>query len=145
MSLDSHISEYDQRILDLLMAWMSAGTDQHAQIVAAVLREAQNEIIFDYPQFVRDVLNSAQAIGPVALKSISSALYAATSSGVRSTTPGEPFPEDLRLEKHALNVLSSLSRLDPAFELFEELVRIARAGVALQRREKEAMDAEEEE
>lgn len=98
-----------------------------------------------YPHFVRDVLNSAQAIGPEAVKKISSSLYAATISGVRSTTPGEPFPEDVRLEKHALTVLSTLSRLDPAFELFTGLLHSARGGIAMQQREKAAIDAEEEE
>ncbi len=137
--------KYDQELLDFLVAWISDGTDRHTLVVAAALHEAQNDIIFDYSQFVREILNSAQAIGPEAVKRLSSSLYAATNSGVRGTTPGEPFPEDLRLEKHALAMLSSLSRWDPAFDLYTQLLRSARAGIALQRREKEAMDAEEEE
>jgi hypothetical protein len=110
-----------------------------------LLREAQPELIFSHPQFIHDVLNSAQTIGPDAVKRISSSLYAATCSGVRSTAPGEPFPEDVRLEKHASSVLSTVSRFDPAFELFAELLRTAKAGIASQQREKEAMAAEEEE
>jgi hypothetical protein len=137
--------KYDQEFLDFLVTWISDGTDKHTDIVAAALHEAQNDIIFDYPQFVQEILNCAQAIGPEAVKRLSSSLYAATSSGVRGTTPGEPFPEDLRLEKHALAMLSSLSRWEPAFELYTQLLRTARAGIALQRREKEAMVAEEEE
>lgn len=69
----------------------------------------------------------------------------ATSSGVRSTIPGEPFPEDVRMEKHASEVLSTLSRWDPAYELYEGLLRSARSGIEWQRREKEAMDAEDDE
>jgi len=37
------------------------------------------------------------------------------------------------------------SRFDPAFELFAELLRTAKAGIASQQREKETMAAEEEE
>jgi transcriptional regulator with XRE-family HTH domain len=136
--------EYDQGFLDLLVAWMAGGNDRHTQVVAAVLREAQNDVIFDYHHFVRDVISAAQAIGPEAAERVSSSLFAATSSGVRSTSPGEPFPEDVRLEKHASEVLSTLSRWDPVFELFTQLLRSAKTSIAWQRREKEAMDAEEE-
>jgi hypothetical protein len=136
---------YDQGVLDVVAAWMSAGTDRHARVTAAVLRESQKDIVFTHPQFVHNILDAAQAIGPEAVKSISASLYVATSSGVRSTSPGEPFPEDLRLEKHASTMLSTLSRFDPAFGLFTELLRAAKGGIAMQQREKAAMEAEEEE
>ena len=64
---------------------------------------------------------------------------------MRSTTVGEPFPEDVRLEKHATEVLSKLSRWDPAYDLYAGLLRSAKSGIEWQRREKEAMDAEDEE
>ena len=88
---------------------------------------------------------AAHAIGREALERVTSSLHAATVSGVRSTTPGEPFPEDVRLEKHASEVLNSLSRWDPPFGLYTHLLRSARSGIAWQRREKEAMAAEDEE
>ena len=137
--------KYDRLLLDQLVAWIAGGSDRHTHVVAAVLREAQNDIIFDHPDFVRDVLNAAQVIGREAVDRVSSALYTATSSGGRSTTPGEPFPEDVRLEKHVSVVLSTLSRWDPASDLYTKLLRSAKAGIAWQRQEKEAMDAEEEE
>jgi len=64
-------------------------------------------------------------------------------NGVR-TTPGEPFPEDIRLEKYVSEVLSRLSRWDPAYDLYSGLLRSAKSGIEWQRREKEAMYAEEE-
>jgi transcriptional regulator with XRE-family HTH domain len=136
---------YDKEALRLLMLWIGGGTAQHARVVAAVLHEAQNDLIFSHPQFVRDVLNAAQSIGPEAVNKVSGALYTATNSGVRSTSPGDPFPEDVKLENHATIVLSTLSRWDPAFELFTALLRGAKASIASQHREREVMDAEEEE
>ena len=114
---------YDREFLDFLIVWMSPGTDQRARVVAAVLHEAQNDLIFDNPQFVHELLNLGQAIGPEATDRLSSSLYAATISGVRGTTPGEPFPEDLRLEEHTLAMLGQLSRWDPAFDLYTHLLR----------------------
>ncbi len=131
--------KYEKVLLDLLTGWMSGGTDQHAKVVASVLREAQSDIIFDYPDFVHDVLTAAQVIGVSAVRVVSSALFAATRTGIRSTIPGEPFPEDVKLERHASSVLSLISRFDPAYELFADLLRTAREGIASQQREKEAM------
>jgi len=75
--------------------------------------------------------------GQEGLQRITSSLHIATISGVRSTTPGEPFPEDVRLEKHASEVLNTLSRWDPAYELYAGLLRSAKSGIEWQRREKE--------
>ncbi|MPY88629.1 MAG: hypothetical protein GEU99_11965 [Luteitalea sp.] len=137
--------KYDQAFLDRLVHWMAGGSDRHARVVAAVLREAHSEIVFDYPHFVGSVLTAAHAIGRDAVERISSSLHIATCSGVRSATPGEPFPEDVRLEKHASEMLSTLSRWDPAYDLYAGLLRSAKSGIEWQRREKEAMDAEDEE
>jgi hypothetical protein len=136
--------KYDRALLDELLQWMSGGSERHARVVAAVLREAHTEIIFDHPDFIRSVLSAAHTIGREAVQRISSSLHVATTSGVRSTTPGEPFPEDLRLEKHASEVLGTLSRWDPAYDLYAGLLRSAKSGIEWQRREKEAMDAEDE-
>jgi hypothetical protein len=135
---------YDQTLLNQLVQWMAGGSDRHARVVAAVLGEAQSDVVFDHPELVRSVLTAAHGLGPDAVRRISSSLYTATSSGVRSTTPGEPFPEDVRMEKHASEMLSTLSRWDPAYDLYEGLLRSARSGIEWQHREKEAMDAEEE-
>lgn len=137
--------KYDRAFLDQLVQWMFDGSEQHARVVAAVLREAHTEIIFDCPDSVRGLLSGGHAIGREGLRRISSSLHIATTSGVRSTTPGEPFPEDVRLERHASEMLSTLSRWDPAYELYAGLLRSAKSGIEWQRREKEAMDAEEEE
>lgn len=137
--------DYDQTVMNQLVQWMAGGSDRHARVAAAVLGEAQRDVIFDHSELVRSVLAAAHGIGPEAVRRISSSLHMATSSGVRSTTLGEPFPEDVRVEKHALEVLSTLSRWDPAYELYEGLLRSARSGIEWQRREKEAMDAEDDE
>jgi hypothetical protein len=136
--------KYDRAFLDELVQWMAGGSERHAKVVAAVLREAHTDIIFDYPDVIRLVLSTAHTIGREAVQRIASSLRAATVSGVRSTTPGEPFPEDVRLEKHASEMLSTLSRWDPAYDLYTGLLRSAKSGIEWQRREKEAMYAEEE-
>jgi hypothetical protein len=49
------------------------------------------------------------------------------------------------MQKHASEVLSTLSRWDPAYDLYSGLLRSAKSGIEWQRREKEAMDTEGDE
>ncbi|MNR22698.1 hypothetical protein D3C85_1396670 [compost metagenome] len=58
--------------------------------------------------------------------------------------PGEPFPEDVRQEQHCVTMLQSLSRVEPAFELYDALLQSARDGIARQRKSKEALEVEDD-
>ena len=51
----------------------------------------------------------------------------------------------MKMKEHAEKKLQVLSRMDPAYELFRWLLEDANRGIEWQRREKEAMDAEEDE
>ena len=135
---------YDQPLLDLLLAWMSGGTEQHANLVATVLQNAQQTILYDHTGFVSDILEAAEQIDEKAAKSIRHAFSSATLTGSRSTAPGEPFQEDVRLEEHCTAMLATLSRVEPAYELYETLLESARDGIARQRQMKQAMEDEEE-
>jgi len=134
---------YDVPMLNLLLAWMSSGSQAHATLVARVLRESHPALIYEHPKFVKDILNEAELIGKSALDHIRSSISTAAHSGVRSGTPGEPFPEDVRLEQHCMQMLASLSRVEPAFDLYDGLLKDARYAIARQRRVKEARDDED--
>lgn len=135
---------FDLPLLDLLLMWMSSGSQAHATLVARVLRESQPALIHEHPKFIRDILNEAELIGKNALDDIRSSIATAAHSGVRGGTPGEPFPEDVRLEQHCVQMLASLSRAEPAFDLYDELLKDARYAIARQRRSKEALEDEDD-
>jgi len=136
--------KYDQSFLDLLLKWMSSGTQAHGTLVASVLQESQSTLLYEHPRFIRDILNAAESIGQEALDEIRSAIAAATHSGIRGGSPGEPFPEDLRMEQHCEQMLATLSRVDPAFDLYDGLLKDARYGIARQRKSKEALEDEDD-
>ncbi|RKS23768.1 restriction endonuclease [Pseudomonas sp. WPR_5_2] len=136
--------DYDELLLDLLLTWMSSGSQAHARLVARVLLESQPTLIYDHPKFIRDILNAAELIGEDALTDIRSSIEASAHSGMRRGTPGEPFPEDVRQEQHCVKMLASLSRAEPAFELYDELLKGARVAIARQRKSKEALEGEDE-
>lgn len=135
---------YDQALLDLLLDWMSSGTETHAKLVARVLQESQPTLIYEHSKFVRDILNAAELVGEDALDEIRSAIAAATHSGVRGGTPGEPFPEDVRMEQHCEQMMASLSRAEPAFDLYAGLLKDARYAIARQRKSREALEEDDE-
>lgn len=135
---------YDQSLLDQLLTWMSGGTVEHARLVAAVLENAQNTLIYENTTFVDDILEAADLIGGKAVALVQQSLASATQSGVRSGIPGEPFAEDLRLEEHCKVKLATLSRTSPAYDLYDSMLKAARASIAAQNRMKEAMEDEDE-
>lgn len=136
--------DYSQALLDLLLNWMSSGTQGHAKLVARVLQESQPALIYDHSKFIRDILSAAELISDEALDEIRSAIAAATHSGVRGGTPGEPFPVDLRMEQHCEQMLASLSRAEPAFDLYDGLLKDARYAIARQRKSSEALEEEDD-
>jgi transcriptional regulator with XRE-family HTH domain len=135
---------YDQSLLDVLLDWVSSGSHAHATLVARVLQESQPALIYEHSKFIRDILNAAELIGEEALDEIRSAIAAATHSGVRGGTPGEPFPEDLRMEQHCERMLASLSRAEPAFDLYDGMLKDARYAIARERKSREADEEEDD-
>ncbi len=135
--------DYDEVLLELLIAWMSSGTLAHANVVARVLRESQPAFIYDHPKFIRDILNAAELMGEEALMYIRSSIEASVYSGIRGGAYGEPFPEDVRQEQHCVKMLESLSRVEPSFDLYAALLRTARDGIERQRKSSEALEDED--
>lgn len=62
----------------------------------------------------------------------------------RAKMYADAYGKDL-VEAKAVGWRRTLSRWDPAYDLYEGLLRSARSGIEWQRREKEAMDADDEE
>ncbi|MBV8037651.1 hypothetical protein [Roseateles sp.] len=135
---------YNEPMVNLLLGWMSSATRTHATLVARVLQESQPTLIYEHPKFVRDILNEAELLGDDALEEIRSSIGIAASSGMRGGTAGEPFPEDVKMEQHCEQMLATLSRAEPAFDLYDALLKDARYAIARQRKSKEAMEEEDE-
>ena len=136
--------KYGDTACGVFEAWITSGSTGHMMVLAEVLRHTYPDFIYDQDSFVHRILFAASAIGAQAAELLSSALYSAASTRGGATTPGEPFPHDVRMKEHAEKKLQTLSRMDPAYELFRWLLEDANRGIDWQRREKEAIDAEEE-
>jgi transcriptional regulator with XRE-family HTH domain len=88
-------------------------------LMGRLLREAKHEFVFVHVSFVIELLERCQAVDFDLHQKVSEKLYCAAGSGVRSGVRGEPMPRDLADKKRAEDILAGLSRLSPAYELFD--------------------------
>lgn len=86
---------YDSQVVDFLTNALAVGAKNIVLAVFAVLKEAHRTFIWDQPDFAITVLHVANQFGEDVLQGVVGALWSATISGIRSGTPGEPFPETI--------------------------------------------------
>lgn len=136
-------SPYDAAFLSVVEEWLSAGTEQHFMVATIILRDAGPSLIYENGEFVSRTLAAARALGRKVHRDLASAYVIAGSSGMRSGTPGQPFDADIRLKDLATRRLETLSKSDPAFELYTSLETFAAAQIERQLHEGRQMDEEE--
>lgn len=90
---------YDEPLPVLFPTWVSSSSYAHAALVARVLRKSQSPLIYEHPEFIRDILNAAELIRDDAVVDIRSSIVVATHSGIRRGDLGEPFSEDVQMEQ----------------------------------------------
>jgi transcriptional regulator with XRE-family HTH domain len=142
-SVSGLCGKHGPEVLSLLLELLKGGSQAHVEVVASVLRGSNQALVVEETTIIRELLNQAELIGEHAVKDVSSALWSATLTGGRSGAAGEPFKEDVELRKHAESVLSGLSKMDPAYQLYSGLHQHASENIERQAREKRAMEDED--
>jgi hypothetical protein len=105
-----------------------------------ILRESAPEFVFQHRPFVIRFLEKAKQYGKDVFDNAVSALYCSAVQGMRSGTPGEPFPEDLQMNEEADKALSELSRFSPAYRLYESLKQSAEQDIQRSIQERETFE-----
>jgi transcriptional regulator with XRE-family HTH domain len=119
----------------------TASTDE-LRVMSRLLRKADHNFIFVHRAFVVRLLDRCRAVSSELIMDVSNDLFGSAISGVHSGTPGEPTPYDIGQRSRASDALTQISRLSPAYELYDQVRRSAEANIAMSRREGEAMDEE---
>ena len=86
------------------------------------------------------MLKAARSIGIKEHRDLSTAIFAASTSGMRSGTPGQPFEFDVQLKTMAEQRLAHLTKSDPTFELYRSLRDHASRDIKIQLEEGRIMD-----
>jgi transcriptional regulator with XRE-family HTH domain len=131
---------FDEEVLQFIERWSDTADRAAFELIANILREAPHTFVFKHAHLVVVLLTKAQRIGPDALKALKSALFGSAISGVRSGTPGEPFPRDLEVKTECEKILQGLSKFSPAYEVYEALLKDAERNIAYALREREEFE-----
>lgn len=142
--VQSLCSPYNATCVATMEDWLAGGTAEHFKVITAILRDGGQRFIFNNEGFIARALQAARGISRQAHRDLSSAIFAASISGVRSGTPGQPFDADLQLRAMAEQRLALLAKSDPTFELYRGLRDYAANEIKRQLEEGRRMDEEDE-
>lgn len=126
-----------------LEAWGAGGTSAHFVVLAALLREVPEMFVFAEHAFVSRILYAARSVGREAYMDICSSLQASAVYGSRSGILGQPFPQDVKMKERAEEMLASMSKIDPAYELYDAIHKSATNNIERSLAEGRALDEED--
>lgn len=116
---------FGSEVIRFFDEWLRSPTETDIRTITRILREASNDFVFKYRVFVIRFLEKAKLYDNECYENAVSALYASAATGMRSGTPGEPFPQDLNLKNNAEDALKEIPRFSPAYRLYEYLKKRA--------------------
>jgi transcriptional regulator with XRE-family HTH domain len=121
---------YDSQVVDLLTKALESGSEEMPLAVAAVLHEAPRTFIWDQAEFVRTALHAADRLGEDVRREMVGALWGATISGVRSGTPGEPFPETVEQRDRSRQIAKQLPTGSLEEQFYSDMAESAERDIA---------------
>jgi transcriptional regulator with XRE-family HTH domain len=127
-------------LVEFLEPKLDSATPEALTLMAKLIGETEHEFAFNHAAFIIRFLDRCQTTDPASVKAITGHLYGSVFGGVRSGTPGEPFPRDLSDLARAKEILATLTMVSPAYELYETVVRRAEMHIAESRLEAEVLD-----
>jgi hypothetical protein len=137
------VGRYDQEVCDTLATYLAA-TDVHGiTAIGQLVSAAERGFVFRNIGLVDALLRRAGEFGRRHRQHIRFALRQSATSGVKSGTPGEQFPADVKLKELSEQALQVVRPGSPAYELFTSLREEARAEIERAHLEGELLDDEE--
>ena len=94
--------------VDVLADWLVKGNQGQMETAAALLEETSTQFVFDQLELVVRALDRAEAFGNECLRKVAGVFYKIAMSGIRSGTPGQPFPQDIALREQCQKLLPQL-------------------------------------
>jgi hypothetical protein len=94
---------FDGQVIEVIDEYLSEPDPAKMEVVAAILHKAPRELVWN-SDFVRRCLRAADRAGDESLRRVRSSLHSAVISGVRSTSPGQPYPEDIEQQAKATDL-----------------------------------------
>ncbi|MFD4538033.1 hypothetical protein ACFWNL_36515 [Kitasatospora sp. NPDC058397] len=129
---------YTREVLDVLLKVFRSGDAARMQAIAPLLGGAHRDLLWEKPDFVADILQTAAQHSNELYHRVGGHLMNAVMSGVKSTSPGEPFPQDVEVREQAARIRAGLTAGSPEDRFYSALED--RAGAEIERALREDLD-----
>jgi hypothetical protein len=139
---DGSAAKFDGELIIFLRDWVERADEAGLEVIGQVLREGPRDLPFRERTLALRYLERCNQLGAKCYKGARGQLLAAALSGTRSGTPGEPFPEDIRLRDDATEALKSIPRFAPGRDFYEDLLSYAEHSIRQQLKEAETFEEE---
>ncbi|WP_216327367.1 restriction endonuclease [Deinococcus aestuarii] len=126
--------------VNTIAEWLSDLNEERLEALEAVLEHMPEDLALAFPGFVAQALEAAQLLGEAALGRMSSALHHAALFGERHGPYGEPFPQDIDLQRRAAAAREAARPGSLAWRFYDDLARRARHNI--ERSHEEVAEAE---
>jgi transcriptional regulator with XRE-family HTH domain len=121
--------QYDDTVLTVLTEALRSTEPRDVLAVATLVGKAHTTLIWDEPNFVRTALAAAARIGPEGRDRMVNSLWAATISGMRTGTPGQPFPQDIEQRDRSMELAQSMPLGSIERRFYEDMAESAEANI----------------
>ena len=119
-------SPYDEKFVSFLKNWTDEAQPDEFPVISLILAAAQHAFVFEHQMFITVLLEKCKQISNEVLDDMIGALFSSAISGVKSGTPGLPYPRDQKLKAASEDAINALaSRFCPAYRLYNELRKYA--------------------
>lgn len=120
---------FDSTTLKVLEEWIVSADQHQLESAASLLSEADNSFVWTHQDFVNNVLQAAQKFGDTCYRRVCSCFHSSLLHGVRSGTPGQPFPQDIEQRDRSFEIMSKLTPGSPAYKFYKNLHNEAKAEI----------------
>lgn len=134
---------YGEAFVAAIAEWMAGGTTKHFEVIGAVLQDAGPEFIINNEGFLSQALRAARNVDRRTHRALSSAIYSASITGIRTGIPGQPYEVDVRIKAMADMRLANLTKTDPAFDIYRDMREHAANEIERRLAEGRRMDEED--
>ncbi|WP_330258521.1 ATP-binding protein [Streptomyces murinus] len=120
---------YDRVVREVLLEPLTSLDPVRAAAVAPLLSGAHDTFLWEEPQFVAQVLRAAIKVSDDLYRRVGGRLMNSVTCGLKTTSPGKPFPKDLQIRERATQVREILPLGSPEDRLYAALQDHARAEI----------------
>lgn len=115
--------------LEVLNEWIDSSDEKKMKGVGRLLSDAPSNFAFTNLGYIEHLLDQSANVSDECYKSVCSYLYSSVNSGVRTSSIGQPSPQDVAVRDQSRAVAATLMVGSPAHKFYEELAKDAEASI----------------